>query len=57
MDIKINDIVTLRKKHPCGCDKFIVKRTGMDIGISCTKCGHYALVPKNKLIKNIKSIN
>ncbi|MBE7020994.1 MAG: DUF951 domain-containing protein [Ruminococcaceae bacterium] len=54
MEINIGDIIEMKKKHPCGSTTFTVKRTGMDIGIKCNLCGHYILVPRNKLIKNIK---
>jgi len=57
MDININDILTLKKPHPCGSFQFEVKRVGADIGIKCTGCGHYVLVPKNKLLKSVKKIN
>ncbi len=56
MEINIGDIIEMKKKHPCGSFTFEVKRVGMDIGIKCTLCGHYTLVPRNKLIKNIKNI-
>ncbi len=56
MDINIGDIIEMKKNHPCGSNTFLVKRTGMDIGIKCTLCGHYTLVRRNKLIKNIKNI-
>ena len=56
MDIKIGDKIIMKKKHPCGSDTFLVKRVGMDIGIKCMGCGRYTLVPKNKIIKNIKSV-
>ena len=54
MEINIGDIIIMKKKHPCGSDTFLVKRTGMDIGIKCTLCGHYTLVPRGKLLKNVK---
>lgn len=57
MEIKIGDIIKMKKKHPCGSDTFEIKRTGMDIGIKCTQCGRYVLVPRTKIIKNIKEIH
>ena len=55
MEINVGDILTLKKKHPCGCETFEVKRVGMDIGIKCTNCSHYILVPRKKIEKNIKT--
>ena len=57
MEIQIQDVLTLKKPHPCGSFQFEVKRVGIDIGIKCLTCGHYVLVPKKKLIKKIKKIN
>ena len=56
MDIKIDDILIMKKTHPCGCNEFIVRRTGADIGVKCAKCGHYMLIGRKKIEKNIKSI-
>lgn len=38
MDIKIGDVVELKKQHACGCKEFEITRVGMDIKIKCTKC-------------------
>ena len=55
MEINIGDILTMKKKHPCGSYEFLVKRVGIEIGIKCEKCGHYTLIDRKKLEKNIKS--
>ena len=31
MDIKIGDVVELKKQHACGCKEFEITRVGMDI--------------------------
>ncbi|MBQ4110498.1 MAG: DUF951 domain-containing protein [Clostridia bacterium] len=56
MDIKIDDILVMKKTHPCGCNEFLVRRVGADIGVKCVKCEHYMLVPRKKIEKNIKNI-
>ena len=56
MDIRVNDILTMKKKHPCGSFSFLVLRTGSDIRIRCLTCGREILVPRIKLEKNIKSV-
>jgi hypothetical protein len=38
MEIKLGDVVRLKKKHPCGSDEWQVVRLGADIGIRCLKC-------------------
>ncbi len=37
--IKINDILILKKQHPCGASTFKVLRVGSDIRIVCEGCG------------------
>lgn len=56
IQICINDKVTLKKKHPCGCDNFTVKRLGSDIRIECNKCFKDLILPREKLEKAIKKI-
>ncbi|MDU3125588.1 MAG: DUF951 domain-containing protein, partial [Finegoldia magna] len=35
MKYKVNDIVTLKKGHPCGENKWEILRTGADIKLKC----------------------
>jgi hypothetical protein len=55
-EIKAGDILELKKEHPCGGKKWEVLREGMDLGLKCCNCGHYVLVPRVKVEKNIKNI-
>ena len=56
MDIKVGDIVTMKKQHPCGSKEWKVLRIGMDFRLKCLGCDHMVLVPRNKIIKNIRSV-
>lgn len=56
MDVKVGDILKMKKKHPCGADTFSVIRIGMDFKIKCTGCGHEVMAPRVKIEKNIKAI-
>ena len=56
MDVRVGDILKMKKKHPCGSDSFSVLRVGMDFKIRCTGCGHEVMVPRAKVEKNIKRI-
>ncbi len=57
MDIKVNDIIEVKKQHPCGGKAFVVLRIGMDFKIRCMKCGHEIMLPRQKIEKNIRTIN
>lgn len=56
MDVRLNDILTMKKSHPCGSSKWLVLRTGMDFRLKCMGCGHEILTPRSKAEKNIRNI-
>lgn len=56
MDIKVGDLLQMKKKHPCGADTFSVLRIGMDFKIRCTGCGREVMTPRVKVEKNIKKV-
>ena len=54
LDLKLGDIVRLKKVHPCGGYEWEVARLGADIGIKCCKCQRYVLLTRNVLERRIK---
>ncbi len=56
MDVRVGDTIVMKKSHPCGCDRFLVTRVGMDFKIKCEQCGHEVMSPRKKIEKNIKKI-
>ncbi len=56
MDIRVNDILEMKKPHPCGEKQFLVLRAGMDFRIRCIKCEREVMVPRAKIEKNIKKV-
>ncbi|MGN0627994.1 MAG: DUF951 domain-containing protein [Oscillospiraceae bacterium] len=56
MDVRVGDILVMKKPHPCGGTRFSVLRSGMDFKLQCEKCGHLVEVPRSKAEKNIKHI-
>ncbi|MDE6781017.1 MAG: DUF951 domain-containing protein [Ruminococcus sp.] len=56
MDIKVDDILTMKKNHPCGTNEMLVLRVGMDFRLKCVKCGREFMVARNKIEKNIKKV-
>lgn len=56
MDVQLNDILFMKKPHPCGSREWKVLRTGMDFRLKCLGCGHEVLLPRSKAEKNIKEI-
>ena len=56
MDIQINDILTMKKQHPCGSKQWQVLRIGMDFKLKCLGCGHEVMLPRSKAEKNIRTV-
>lgn len=59
MDVRLGDILEMKKAHPCGKDnssRFTVLRVGMDFRLHCCGCGHEFMIPRKKAEKNIRRI-
>ncbi|GBD11864.1 hypothetical protein HRbin23_01544 [bacterium HR23] len=56
LDIKIGDILLLRKPHPCGGSEWEVYRIGADIGLRCRTCGRCVLLPRFRVESRVKRI-
>jgi hypothetical protein len=53
---KLNSIVEMKKKHPCGGYNWEVIRLGVDIKIKCLTCGRSILLLRPEFEKKIKKI-
>lgn len=56
LDIRLGDILELKKTHPCGSREWLVLRVGMDFKLRCRGCGHELMIPRSKAEKSIKRI-
>ena len=56
MDIKLGDVISLRKKHPCGSNEWQVVQLGADIRIKCLGCQRYLLVDRFVLERKIQAV-
>ena len=56
LDVRVGDLLEMRKPHPCSGRTFLVLRAGMDFRLRCTNCGHELMVRRSKIEKNIKKI-
>ena len=57
MDIRVGDVITMKKKHPCGCDRFTVLRIGADFRIKCLECGREVMLERVRVEKNIRKLS
>ncbi|MBN2556781.1 MAG: DUF951 domain-containing protein [Anaerolineales bacterium] len=54
-DMRMGDVVRLRKPHPCGSTDWKVVRIGADIGIKCLGCGRRVLLTRRELSRRMKA--
>ncbi len=57
MDIRKGDVLTMKKKHPCGADRMLVLRSGMDFKLRCCGCGREFMIPRSKAEKNVRAVD
>jgi len=55
-NLHLDDIVHLRKSHPCGSFEWKVVRLGADIGLECLVCRRRVMLPRRQLAHRIKKI-
>ena len=56
MDVRVGDVLVMKKNHPCGANEFEVLRSGMDFKLRCRGCGREVMLPRSKAEKNIRKI-
>ena len=54
IEIKLGDVVRLRKAHPCGSHEWEVVRVGADIGLKCIKCQRRVLLERGVFERRVK---
>ena len=54
MDISVGDILVMKKNHPCGSNRFLVLRVGMDFRLQCVGCGREVMLPRKIVEKNFR---
>jgi hypothetical protein len=54
LELRLGDVVELRKLHPCGGREWTIIRLGADIGLRCRTCQHRVLIDRVVLERRIK---
>lgn len=52
----LNDVVQMKKQHPCGENKWKIIRMGMDVRVKCLGCERSVLIPRNEFSKKVKKV-
>lgn len=56
MDIRVGDVLRLKKQHPCGSREWEVLRVGADFRLKCMGCGHQIMIARKALEKSVREI-
>lgn len=54
LPLYLDDVVVLRKPHPCGGTAWTIVRLGADIGVRCNSCGRRVLMARSEIERDIK---
>ena len=57
MDIRVGDILTMKKQHPCGEKRWQVLRIGADFNPRCLGCGREVMGSRAKFEKMIRQVD
>lgn len=55
-DLEIEDIVKMKRPHPCGSTTWRVTRLGADIRLECCQCGHKVILSRRELSHKMKMV-
>ena len=56
LELRLGDVLRLKKTHPCGNNLWEVVRLGADIGIRCQKCNRQVLLQRSYLERRVKDV-
>lgn len=56
VEIQLDDVLELKKQHPCGSKQWKVTRVGADIRLECLGCGRKVMLTRRDLKKRMKRI-
>ncbi|HHT98418.1 MAG TPA: DUF951 domain-containing protein [Clostridiales bacterium] len=54
MDLKVGDVIKMKKTHPCGSNEWKILRVGMDFRLACLGCEHQIMIARTKVEKSIR---
>ncbi|MEW6569055.1 MAG: DUF951 domain-containing protein [Chloroflexota bacterium] len=54
-DLEMDEVLRLRKPHPCGSRDWVVVRLGADIGLKCLGCGRRIMLSRREVSRRLKT--
>ena len=56
LDARLGDVLTLKKRHPCGSSEWDVTRVGAEIRIRCQGCQRVVSLLRSELERRIRAV-
>ena len=56
LELKLGDVVRMKKAHPCGNPLWQVTRLGADIGLNCQKCQRHVMLSRVYLERRVREV-
>ncbi|MCH8280085.1 MAG: DUF951 domain-containing protein [Chloroflexi bacterium] len=56
LELKLGDVVRMKKAHPCGNTLWQVTRLGADIGLTCQRCQRHVMLPRVYLERRVREV-
>ncbi len=54
--VRLGDILTLKKPHPCGSSRWEVLRVGADFRLRCLGCDRLVMLPRRRVEGRIRKV-
>ncbi len=54
--VRLGDVLTLKKPHPCGSSRWEVLRVGADFRLRCLGCGRLVMLPRRRVESRIRKV-
>ncbi|HEY8436205.1 MAG TPA: DUF951 domain-containing protein [Haloplasmataceae bacterium] len=55
-EYSLNDVVEMKKPHPCGTNRWRIIRMGADIRIKCLHCGRSVLMQRREFERKLRKV-
>lgn len=56
LELRLGDVLRLKKSHPCGSDLWEVVRLGADIGLRCNRCQRRVMLQRSYLERRVRQV-
>ena len=55
-ELRLGDVVRLRKPHACGCSEWSIIRFGTDIGLRCEQCSRRVRIERPLIERRVTAL-